>query len=144
MSPTSSSPVVSQSIPFPDDTIRLDKREDGIAIITLDRPARLNALSGPLLDALAAAVEDINADPDVRVFLIQGAPRPDGRPCFSAGVDVQAFADGQGVTEEQGFALTNRIDDLLKPSIAVDAYIEWLAQPATQQQVAAAGYLPCP
>lgn len=101
------------------DTIRLEKREDGIAVITLDRPKRLNALSGPLLDELAAAVEDINGDPDVRVFLIQGAPRPDGRPCFSAGVDVQAFADGQGVTEEQGFALTNRIDDLLKPSIAV-------------------------
>jgi enoyl-CoA hydratase/carnithine racemase len=104
---------------FPPDTIRLDKRDDGIAIITLNRPARLNALSGPLLDALAAAVEDINADPDIRVFLIQGAPRPDGRPCFSAGVDVQAFADGNGVSEEQGFALTNRIDDLLKPSIAV-------------------------
>ena len=101
------------------DTIRLEKRGDGIAVITLDRPKRLNALSGPLLDELAAAVEDINGDPDVRIFLIQGAPRPDGRPCFSAGVDVQAFADGQGVTEEQGFALTNRIDDLLKPSIAV-------------------------
>ena len=107
------------SIDFPPDTIRLEKRDDGIAIVTLDRPARLNALSGPLLSALAAAVEDINADPSVRVFLLQGAPRTDGRPCFSAGVDVQAFADGQGVTEEQGFALTNRIDDLLKPSIAV-------------------------
>lgn len=104
---------------FPPDTIRLEKRSDGIAIITLDRPARLNALSGPLLDAVAAAVEDINSDPSVRVFLIRGAPRPDGRPCFSAGVDVQAFADGLGVNEEQGFALTNRIDDLLKPSIAV-------------------------
>ena len=101
------------------ETIRYDQRDDGIVVLTLDRPERLNALSGPLLDELAAAVERINADPDVRVFLIRGAPRPDGRPCFSAGVDVQAFADGQGVTEEQGFALTNRIDDLLKPSIAV-------------------------
>jgi len=101
------------------ETIRYDKREDGIVVITLDRPQRLNTLSGPLLDELAEAVERIHADPDVRVFLIRGAPRPDGRPCFSAGVDVQAFADGQGVTEEQGFALTNRIDDLLKPSIAV-------------------------
>lgn len=101
------------------ETIRYDQRDDGIVVLTLDRPERLNALSGPLLDELAAAVERINGDPDVRVFLIRGAPRPDGRPCFSAGVDVQAFADGQGVTEEQGFALTNRIDDLLKPSIAV-------------------------
>ena len=101
------------------ETIRYDKRADGIVVITLDRPDRLNTLSGPLLDELAEAVERIHHDPEVRVFLIRGAPRPDGRPCFSAGVDVQAFADGQGVTEEQGFALTNRIDDLLKPSIAV-------------------------
>ena len=101
------------------ETIRYDKRPDGIVVITLDRPKRLNTLSGPLLDELAEAVERIHHDPEVRVFLIRGAPRPDGRPCFSAGVDVQAFADGQGVTEEQGFALTNRIDDLLKPSIAV-------------------------
>jgi enoyl-CoA hydratase/carnithine racemase len=101
------------------ETIRYEKREDGIVVITLDRPQRLNTLSGPLLDELAEAVERVHHDPEVRVFLIRGAPRPDGRPCFSAGVDVQAFADGQGVTEEQGFALTNRIDDLLKPSIAV-------------------------
>lgn len=96
-----------------------EKRSDGIAVMTLARPERLNALSGPLLDDLAACVEAINADPDVRVFLIRGAARPDGRPCFSAGVDVQAFEEDEGVTEEQGFALTNRIDDLLKPSIAV-------------------------
>ncbi|MBJ19550.1 MAG: enoyl-CoA hydratase/isomerase family protein [bacterium] len=105
--------------PTPFETIHLEKRADGIALVTLDRPKRLNALSGPLLDELAAAVEEINDDPGIRVFLIRGTPRPDGRPCFSAGVDVQAFADGKGVTEEQGFALTNRIDDLLKPSIAV-------------------------
>ena len=96
-----------------------EKHSDGVAVLTLSRPERLNALSGPLLDDLAACVERLNADPDVRVFLVRGAPRPDGRPCFSAGVDVQAFEDGEGVTEEQGFALTNRIDDLLKPSIAV-------------------------
>jgi enoyl-CoA hydratase/carnithine racemase len=101
------------------DPIRYEKREDGIALVTLDRPERLNALTGALLDGLSEVVDEIERDPEVRVFLLRGAPRPDGRPCFSAGVDVQAFADGDGVTEEQGFALTNKIDDLLKPSIAV-------------------------
>ncbi len=101
------------------ESIRFEKRSDGIALVTLDRPKRLNALSGPLLDELAHAVERIERDPEIRVFLLRGTPRPDGRPCFSAGVDVQAFADKEGVTEEQGFALTNRIDDLLTPSIAV-------------------------
>ena len=96
-----------------------DKRDDGVAIVTLNRPARLNALSGPLLDALARIVNRIDRDPDVRVFILRGAARPDGRPCFSAGVDVQAYADQEGVSIEQGFTLTNRIDDLLTPSIAM-------------------------
>ena len=102
-----------------DSPIRFDKRDDGIAIITLDRPAKLNTLTEPLFRALSDAIDKIEADPEIRVFLLCGSPRPDGRPCFSAGVDVSAYADGDGVSEELGFALTNRIDDLLKPSIAV-------------------------
>ena len=102
-----------------DAPISYEKRPDGIAIVTLDRPKKLNALTGPLLSGLSDIVDEIEKDPEVRVFLLCGAPRPDGRPCFSAGVDVSAFADGEGVTEELGFDLTNKIDDLLKPSIAV-------------------------
>jgi enoyl-CoA hydratase/carnithine racemase len=102
-----------------DAPLLFEKRPDGIAILTLNRPEKLNALTGPLLDALSDAVDAIAADPEIRVFLLRGAPRPDGRPCFSAGVDVSAFAEGKGVGEEQGFELTNKIDDLLKPSIAV-------------------------
>jgi enoyl-CoA hydratase/carnithine racemase len=101
------------------DCIRYERRADRVAVITLDRPERLNALSGPLLDELNSAVSAAEADDEVRVLLFTGAPRPDGRPCFSAGVDVKAFAEGQGVGEEQGFALMNRIDDLLKPTLAV-------------------------
>lgn len=99
--------------------IRYEKRNDGIAVLTLDRPDRLNALSGPMLDDLKRHVESIAKDPDVRVYLLCGSPRPDGRACFSAGVDVRAFVDDEGVGEAQGFDLTNLIDDLLKPSIAV-------------------------
>jgi len=102
-----------------DNSIRYEKRDDGIAIVTLDRPEKLNALTGPLLQTLSDVVDEIEADPDVRVFLLRGSPRPDGRPCFSAGVDVSAFATGEGVGEEDGFNLTNKIDDLLKPSICV-------------------------
>lgn len=96
-----------------------EKRDDGIAVVTLNRPEKLNALTGSLLDALSRTVDEIEADPEVRVFLLRGAPRPDGRPCFSAGVDVKAVTEGDSVGEQQGFDLTNRIDDLLKPSIAV-------------------------
>ena len=99
--------------------LRFEIPEDGIAVLTLQRPERLNALNGPLLDALAQAVSRIASDDAIRVFLVRGAPRADGRPCFSAGVDLRAFAEGSGVGIEQGFRLTQAIDELQKPSIAV-------------------------
>jgi len=99
--------------------IRWSTPEDGIAVVTLSRPERLNTLTTPLFDELEAALDRIERDDTIRVWVLTGDPRPDGRPCFSAGVDVRAFADGTGVTEHQGFRLTNRIDDMLKPSIAV-------------------------
>lgn len=93
--------------------------EEHIAQVTLKRPERLNALNGPLLDELADAVTRIDHDDEIHVWLLTGAPRPDGRPNFGAGVDLRAFSEGQGVTNEQGLSLTNQIDDLLTPSIAV-------------------------
>ena len=60
--------------------IRYEAREDGIAIVTLDRPHRLNALHGPLMRELVEGVRVIEADPAIRVWLLTGAPRPDGRP----------------------------------------------------------------
>jgi enoyl-CoA hydratase/carnithine racemase len=93
--------------------------EEHIARVTLDRPERLNALNGPLLDELSDAVERIDRDDDIHVWLLTGAPRKDGRPNFGAGVDLRAFAEGQGVTNEQGVGVTNQIDDILTPSIAV-------------------------
>ena len=99
--------------------IRFELPEPHVAVVTLHRPERLNALHGPLLDELAHAVGRIDRDPEIRAWLLTGAPRPDGRPCFGAGVDLRSFDEGKGVTIEQGFRLTNRIDDLLVPSIAV-------------------------
>jgi enoyl-CoA hydratase len=74
--------------------------EDGIAVVTLSRPDRLNTLTRPLFDELERALDRIEADDAIRVWVLTGAPRPDGRPCFSAGVDVKAFAEGDGVDEE--------------------------------------------
>ncbi len=99
--------------------LRFETPEDGIAVLTMSRPERLNALNRPLLDALGDAVHRIASDDAIRVFLLRGAARADGRPCFSAGVDLRGFAEGQGVGIDQGFRLTQALDDLPKPSIAV-------------------------
>ena len=99
--------------------IRYEMPEPYIAVVTLNRPERLNALHGPLMLELMQAVQAIEQDEAVRVFLLTGAPRADGRPCFSAGVDLKASAEGKAIAPGLGLDLTNAIDDLLKPSIAV-------------------------
>ena len=99
--------------------IRFAQSEDGIATVTLHRPERLNALHGPMMRELLRALRAIEEDPAIRVWLLTGAPRADGRPNFGAGVDLRAFAEGCGVDGFTGQQLTNDIDDLLKPSIAV-------------------------
>ena len=59
------------------ETIRFDRPEDGIAILTLNRPKRLNAINGTLLEELDAALDEIERDDSIRVFILTGAPRAD-------------------------------------------------------------------
>lgn len=101
------------------ETIEFTRRDDGIAVVRLNRPQRLNAINGRVLEELDAAVAAIDADPEIRVFLLCGAPRPDGRPCFSAGFDVKSLSEGVPMDPHLGARLTDQIDDLLTPSIAV-------------------------
>ncbi|MBI3953880.1 MAG: enoyl-CoA hydratase/isomerase family protein [Chloroflexi bacterium] len=63
--------------------ILYDKRSDGIAYLTLNRPEKLNALSRPLQDEVADAVRAADRDPEVRVLVLRGAGR-----AFSAGYDL--------------------------------------------------------
>ncbi|HSK52902.1 MAG TPA: enoyl-CoA hydratase-related protein [Clostridia bacterium] len=58
--------------------------------LTLNRPAKLNALSAELVGALAAAVDAAAADPDVRVIALAGAGR-----AFCAGYDLSEEAAGE-------------------------------------------------
>ena len=60
--------------------------------LTLNRPAKLNALSVELVEALVAAVNAAEADPRVRVIVIQGAGR-----AFSAGYDLTEEAEGEAL-----------------------------------------------
>jgi enoyl-CoA hydratase len=66
--------------------IHLD-RQTSIACITLDRPEVQNALDLPALDALAAAWDEVDRDPEVRVVVITGA----GDRAFSVGADLKRF-----------------------------------------------------
>ncbi len=64
-----------------------------IGIITLNRPQRLNALNGPLIEALDDAVREMAADDGVKVVVLTGAPKGDALGGFCSGGDVK---DGGG------------------------------------------------
>ena len=70
------------------DLIRVEK-DDHVAVITIDNPPA-NTWTRDSLEALAAAVEDLNADRSVQALIITGQ----GGKFFSAGADLKAFADG--------------------------------------------------
>ena len=57
--------------------------------LTLNRPAKLNALSGPLVATLVEAIDAATRDPEVRVIVLEGAGR-----AFSAGYDLTEEAEG--------------------------------------------------
>jgi enoyl-CoA hydratase len=62
--------------------------EEGIATITFNRPKALNALNVDLLKELAAALDAIAADEDIRVLMLTGA----GQKAFVAGADITELA----------------------------------------------------
>jgi 2-(1,2-epoxy-1,2-dihydrophenyl)acetyl-CoA isomerase len=65
--------------------------EEGVAILTMNRPERRNALSGEMLSGLEIALEDAETADDVRCVVLTGAGG-----AFCAGGDVKGMAAGEG------------------------------------------------
>ena len=63
--------------------------EDGIAVITFNRPKALNALNAALLKEFDAALDNVESDPAVRVLVLTGA----GEKAFVAGADIKELMD---------------------------------------------------
>jgi enoyl-CoA hydratase/carnithine racemase len=70
----------------------LVEQSNHILTITLNRPDRLNAISGPMLAALSETLQAANIDRDVRVVILTGAGRG-----FCAGLDLKDQQSGNGV-----------------------------------------------
>ena len=64
---------------------------DAKAYLTLNRPDRLNAIDDDMPAEIRAAVEQANADDNVRVIIVAGAGR-----AFCAGYDLKEYAEGAG------------------------------------------------
>jgi enoyl-CoA hydratase len=103
------------------DTVLLEI-EDGIALITLNRPDQLNALSYELIDRLMAVLDQIEVDAGAGVVVLTGA----GERAFSAGADIHEFSGSvshgpnTAVRDfvRRGQAMTARLEAFRKPVIA--------------------------
>ena len=103
------------------ETIKYDL-QDGIVTLTLNRPERLNAFTGQMLNDMLKALDQYDADDSARVMVVTGAGRG-----FCAGADLGAGGDafnadagygGGKLNPDGGGLLTLRLYDCTKPIIA--------------------------
>jgi enoyl-CoA hydratase len=89
---------------------------DGVAIVTLQRPESLNALSFDLLDDLVAALQALDSDPACRAVVITGS----GTRAFAAGADIRELEPqtSASLRAEGRFEAWDRIDAIGLPLIA--------------------------
>ena len=89
---------------------------EGVALITIDRPAVLNALDFETLAQLTEALEAYDADPACRCIVITGA----GERAFAAGADIGEMVEATPVTLEASnvFARWERIRRVRTPIVA--------------------------
>jgi len=97
------------------DVLRIDRR-GRVCVLTLNRPGALNAFNDALYMALAQALRDAAASPDVAVVVITGEGR-----AFSAGQDLAELSDGRSHEQRQhdGFRpFIRALESFPKPLIA--------------------------
>ena len=82
----------------------LEEVADGVAVLTMNRPERLNAMSRPMMAAMLEALARLAARTEVGVVILTGAGR-----AFCAGGDVKAMVEG---TEMEGVTLEERAQGL--------------------------------
>ncbi len=68
----------------------LTSAEDGVLTITLNRPEARNAANKALAEGVAAAVDELESNPDLRVAILTGAGGT-----FCSGMDLKAFVSGE-------------------------------------------------
>jgi len=94
-------------------------REDKVAVLTINRPEKYNALNDEVVDELSAAMDELAADDEVRAIVITGA----GDKAFISGADIGMLQALKGPHEavansRRGQAMTLKVENLRKPVIA--------------------------
>jgi enoyl-CoA hydratase len=95
-----------------------------VATLTFNRPEARNALTWEMYDALVAACDTVDANPDIRVFVVKGAGQ-----AFAAGTDIAQFTALS--TAEDAIAYERRLDAIIdrveQVAVATIAQVEGVA-----------------
>lgn len=96
----------------------LRQREGPVAVVTLNRPDKLNAMSMEMKAELVRLLRELDADSAVRTIVLTGA----GDKAFVAGADIQEF-EGRTVVEQQRMyqmgTVYDAVDRVAKPVLAM-------------------------
>jgi len=99
------------------ETITVEKRS-AVAVLTINRPDKLNALNKLVHAESVAALDDLRRDDEIRVLVFTGS----GEKSFVAGADISEFQEQTPITQRDLFhekTLFNSIDTFPKPVIAM-------------------------
>ena len=93
------------------------EKDEGITIITINRPDKLNAMNLEVMDEFITVLDSIEKDSS-KVIIITGA----GQKAFSAGADIEYMSKIESVEAEKyalrGHEVLNKIENIEKPVIA--------------------------
>ncbi|UTI64851.1 enoyl-CoA hydratase [Paraconexibacter antarcticus] len=101
-----------------DATILVDRRDDGVAVITLNRPKALNALNLQVMREVAAALAELEGDASIGCVLLTGSER-----AFAAGADIKEMAEASYMDMylPDWFAGWDAVANFRKPIVAAVA-----------------------
>jgi len=96
--------------------VLMEKRDSAIAVLTLNRPKALNALSDGLMGELVAKLQEVDADDNIRAAVITGTGK-----AFAAGADIKEMGSRTGYPEVRAcnmLAHWSGVSNIRKPVIA--------------------------
>ena len=93
----------------------LVEKDGAIGVVTMNRPQALNALSYALVKDICLALEELDADPEIRAIVVTG-----GEKVFAAGADIKEMAERGPFDEriQERLVYRDRINRIAKPMIA--------------------------
>ncbi|HVP74973.1 MAG TPA: enoyl-CoA hydratase-related protein [Gaiellaceae bacterium] len=99
---------------MPDELV-LVEHAGRVGVVLMNRPKQLNALSGELMDAVVAALEELDADEEIRAIVLGGGER-----AFAAGADIAELAAGTPISlyENRRIERWDAIRGVRKPVVA--------------------------